>query len=81
MVRCGVAIYGMDPFGEDPAAHGLEPALSLRSWVAAVRRFEAGDSAGYGRRWTRAGADLGRDRSRSATATAGGAPSPTTATC
>ena len=34
MVRCGVAIYGMDPFGEDPAAHGLEPALSLRSWVA-----------------------------------------------
>jgi alanine racemase len=52
MVRCGVAIYGMDPFGDDPAAHGLEPALSLRSWVAAVRRFEAGDSAGYGRRWT-----------------------------
>ena len=52
MVRCGVAVYGLDPFGEDPAAHGLEPALSLRSWVAAVRRFEAGDSAGYGRRWT-----------------------------
>jgi alanine racemase len=52
MVRCGVAVYGMDPFGEDPAAHGLEPALSLRSWVGAVRRFEAGDSAGYGRRWT-----------------------------
>jgi len=52
MVRCGVAVYGMDPFGEDPAAHGLEPALSLRSWVAAVRRFEQGDTAGYGRRWT-----------------------------
>jgi alanine racemase len=52
MVRCGVAIYGMDPFGDDPAAHGLEPALSLSSWVAAVRRFEAGDSAGYGRRWS-----------------------------
>jgi alanine racemase len=54
LVRCGVAIYGMDPFGEDPSRHGLEPALSLRSWVAAVRRFEAGDSAGYGRRWTAA---------------------------
>ena len=54
MVRCGVAMYGMDPFGEDPGAHGLEPALSLRSWVGAVRRFEAGDSAGYGRRWTAA---------------------------
>ena len=52
MVRCGVAIYGMDPFGEDPAEHGLEPALSLHSWVGAVRRFEAGDSAGYGRRWS-----------------------------
>ena len=51
LVRCGIAIYGMDPFQEDPAAHGLEPALSLRSWVAAVRRFEAGQSAGYGRRW------------------------------
>jgi alanine racemase len=54
MVRCGVAVYGMDPFGSDPATHGLEPALSLRSWVGAVRRFEAGDSAGYGRRWTAA---------------------------
>jgi alanine racemase len=54
LVRCGVAIYGMDPFGEDPAARGLEPALSLRSWVGAVRRFEPGDSAGYGRRWTAA---------------------------
>jgi alanine racemase len=55
MVRCGIAIYGMDPFHEDPAAHGLEPALSLHSWVAAVRRFEPGDSAGYGRRWTAEG--------------------------
>ena len=52
MVRCGIAIYGMDPFGEDPSERGLEPALSLASWVAAVRRFEPGASAGYGRRWT-----------------------------
>jgi alanine racemase len=52
LVRCGIAIYGMDPFGEDPAERGLEPALSFGSWVAAVRRFEAGASAGYGRRWT-----------------------------
>ena len=51
MVRCGIAIYGMDPFHEDPSAHGLEPALSLYSYVAALRRFEPGESAGYGRRW------------------------------
>jgi alanine racemase len=55
LVRCGIAIYGMDPFGEDPAERGLEPALSFGSWVAAVRRFEAGASAGYGRRWTASG--------------------------
>ena len=54
MVRCGVAVYGLDPFQEDPAARGLEPALALESWVAAVRRFEPGDSAGYGRRWNAA---------------------------
>ena len=51
MVRCGIAVYGLDPFQEDSAARGLEPALSLESWVAAVKRFEPGDSAGYGRSW------------------------------
>jgi alanine racemase len=52
MARCGVAVYGLDPFQFDPAEHGLEPALSLESYVAAVKRFEPGDSAGYGRTWT-----------------------------
>jgi alanine racemase len=51
MVRCGVAIYGLDPFQEDPDARGLVPALSLESWVAAVKHYEPGESAGYGRRW------------------------------
>ena len=51
MVRCGVAIYGLDPFQSDPGAHDLEPALSLQSWLASVRRIEAGESVGYGRRW------------------------------
>ena len=51
MVRCGVAIYGLDPFQGDPAERGLEPALALESWVAAVRDFEPGDGAGYGRTW------------------------------
>jgi alanine racemase len=51
MARCGVAIYGLDPFQADPAERGLSPALSLRSYVADVKRFEPGDSAGYGRTW------------------------------
>ncbi len=51
LVRCGIAIYGCDPMHEDPAAHGLEPALELRSYVAAVKLARAGDSAGYGRRF------------------------------
>jgi alanine racemase len=51
MVRCGIAVYGLDPFGADPFARGLEPALELRSYVADVKRFEAGASAGYGRTW------------------------------
>src|SRR3954451_6394515 len=51
LVRCGIAIYGMDPFGEDPAARDLEPALELLSSVAAVKPIEPGESAGYGRRF------------------------------
>jgi alanine racemase len=51
LVRCGVAVYGLDPFGRDPAEQGLEPAMELRSYVADVKRFEAGASAGYGRSW------------------------------
>lgn len=51
MVRCGIAIYGLDPFGRDPGEQGLEPALELSSYVADVKRFEPGASAGYGRRW------------------------------
>jgi alanine racemase len=51
MVRCGVAIYGLDPFGGDPADRGLEPVMGISSYIADVKRFSPGDSAGYGRRW------------------------------
>ena len=51
MARCGIAVYGLDPFQGDPAERGLAPALSLRSYVADVKRFAAGASAGYGRTW------------------------------
>ncbi len=51
MVRCGIAIYGMDPCGLDPAQRGLEPALELSSYVAEVKPCAAGESVGYGRRF------------------------------
>jgi alanine racemase len=51
MARCGVAVYGLDPFQGDPGERGLVPALSLRSYVADVKRFAAGASVGYGQRW------------------------------
>ena len=51
MARCGGALYGLDPFGRGPEQWGLEAALELRSWVAAVKPCAAGDSAGYGRRF------------------------------
>jgi alanine racemase len=51
MVRCGIAVYGCDPFNVDPVEQRLEPALELSSYVAAVKLAHRGDSAGYGRRF------------------------------
>jgi alanine racemase len=47
--RCGVALYGMSPFGEPPAVDGLEPVLRWESYVAQVRQLASGQSTGYGR--------------------------------
>ena len=47
--RCGIALYGLSPFGADPADDGLEPALSWRSELAQVKRLQPGESTGYGR--------------------------------
>jgi alanine racemase len=49
--RCGIALYGLSPFGTDPAADGLEPALLWQSHLAQVKRLEPGESTGYGRRF------------------------------
>ncbi len=51
MARCGIAVYGLDPFQGDPAQRDLVPALSLRSYVADVKHFAPGASVGYGQRW------------------------------
>lgn len=50
-VRCGIALYGVSPFGADPADDALEPALRWESHVALVKRLEPGESTGYGRRF------------------------------
>jgi alanine racemase len=51
MARCGIAIYGLDPFYEDPDSRGLRPALTLESYVADIKDVRPGDSVGYGRTW------------------------------
>ena len=49
--RCGIALYGLSPFGTDAAADGLEPALAWTSELGLVKRLRAGASTGYGRRF------------------------------
>jgi alanine racemase len=50
--RCGVALYGLSPFGTDPVEDGLEPTLSWQSALAQVKQLAPGQSTGYGRRFT-----------------------------
>ncbi len=49
--RCGIALYGISPFGTDPAEDGLEPALRWESHLAQVKLLRTGQSTGYGRRF------------------------------
>jgi alanine racemase len=49
--RCGIAIYGLSPFGVDPGDDGLEPVLRWTSHLAQVKELGPGDSTGYGRRF------------------------------
>jgi alanine racemase len=50
-VRCGIALYGISPFGRDPASDRLEPALRWESYLALVKLLQPGESTGYGRRF------------------------------
>ena len=52
--RCGLALYGLSPFGGDPADDGLRPVLSWRTELAQVKLLEPGESTGYGRRFVAA---------------------------
>ncbi len=51
LVRCGIAVYGLDPRNQDARDWRLEPALTLHSYVADLKHCEPGESAGYGRRF------------------------------
>jgi alanine racemase len=47
--RCGIALYGISPFGTDPGEDGLEPVLTWTSQLALAKLLRAGQSTGYGR--------------------------------
>ena len=49
--RCGIALYGISPFGGDAVEDGLEPVLSWTSEIALSRLLRPGESTGYGRRF------------------------------
>ena len=49
--RCGIALYGISPFGTDAADDGLEPVLGWRTEIAQARLLRRGESTGYGRRF------------------------------
>jgi alanine racemase len=53
--RCGVALYGLSPFGGDPVDDDLEPVLRWESRLAQVKQLQPGESTGYGRRFTATG--------------------------
>jgi alanine racemase len=50
-IRCGIALYGISPYGDDPGRHGLRPALRWASRLAQVKLLDVGQSTGYGRRF------------------------------
>lgn len=52
LVRPGIALYGLDPLGGDPAAHGLRPAMTVRAQVALTKRVPPGSGVSYGHTYT-----------------------------
>lgn len=58
LVRCGIAIYGLDPNPHRAERSfdrlGLRPALGLASYVSAVRELRAGQGVSYGHRFVAA---------------------------
>lgn len=52
-VRPGIMLYGATPVSGTPAAQcGLQPAMTLSTGIIAVQQLQAGDSVGYGHKFT-----------------------------
>ncbi|MCU1438587.1 MAG: alanine racemase [Naasia sp.] len=51
LVRLGIGMYGLSPFGREGGPAGLRPAMTLRSRVAAVRTVPAGTGVSYDHTW------------------------------
>jgi alanine racemase len=51
--RPGIMLYGQSPFAQPhPDADQLQPVMTFRSEVIAVREVDVGESVGYGNAWT-----------------------------
>jgi alanine racemase len=52
-IRPGIMIYGVSPFAKDVVpVQTLRPAMTFNTEIIAIREIAAGDSVGYGARWT-----------------------------
>ena len=50
-VRCGIAIYGLDPAPGSTPDLGLIPAMTVRTRLAMVKDLAPGDAVSYGQHW------------------------------
>ncbi|WP_049572707.1 alanine racemase [Streptomyces sp. SBT349] len=57
LVRPGLAVYGLSPSPEigTPADFGLRPVMTLRAWLASVKRVPGGHGVSYGHRYATPG--------------------------
>ncbi len=51
-VRCGIAIYGLDPAPGVTSELGLTPAMTVRARLSMVKRLDAGAGVSYGHTFT-----------------------------
>lgn len=58
LVRCGIAIYGLDPSDETPLPDTFQTALAWKARLSSVKLIPPGYGIGYGHRYT----TLGQER-------------------